>query len=172
MQDKSYPQKPRSSYRIWYADYASKYIDSQLAMILDKPIDSCEGGRVRMTRKALLLSSVEMAKRLGIAPNNYLKFEKNDESGYIQLTSLNKIAAAMDCDFVYFLRPRNRRRYSEILWNRLEATAKEANMYVYANPARRDRILYASAKRTMANPTFARAQKWSQRRMRMFYGSE
>ena len=160
------------AYRIWRNDYSSKYIDTQINFVLDGKVDSCAGGRLKLTREALFLSAAEVANKLQITRSSYFEIEKNDENGKIKLQTLSNAAVAMNCELVYFLRPKSRECYSKVIWNLLEPKASECGQFRRAQGERKQRALYGSAKRVFAKPSFALAQGWSQRRMRMFYGRE
>lgn len=166
------PTHPDFAYRLWFRHYNHKDIDDQIAIILHEKVNACAGGNLKKTRNALLLSSGEMAKRNGILKRSYLKLEESDAAGTIKIETLNTLAESMGCELIYFLRPKSRLRYSRVIWDQLVPEAEKNGMYQAATGGRKNRALYGSAKRVFANPGFARAKKWTQRRLRVGYSEE
>ncbi|MGA3261694.1 MAG: mobile mystery protein A [Bryobacteraceae bacterium] len=62
-------------------------------------------GWVRAIRAALGMSSAQLAKRLGIAQPSVVALEQSEVKGTIQLATLRRVAAALDCTLVYSLVP-------------------------------------------------------------------
>ena len=63
-------------------------------------------GWIRAIRDALGMSSRELAERMGIAQQTVVDLERNEQRGTIKLETLQRAAEALDCELVYFLRPR------------------------------------------------------------------
>jgi predicted DNA-binding mobile mystery protein A len=63
-------------------------------------------GWVSAIRRALGMSSIQLARRLGIARSSLLKLEEREVEGGATLEILQRAANAMDCDLVYALVPR------------------------------------------------------------------
>ncbi|MBI4203835.1 MAG: mobile mystery protein A [Betaproteobacteria bacterium] len=63
------------------------------------------GGWIRAVREALGMTTVQLAKRLGVTQQAVTAFEKNEATGKITLESLEKLASAMDCRIVYAVVP-------------------------------------------------------------------
>jgi predicted DNA-binding mobile mystery protein A len=63
-------------------------------------------GWLLAVRQALGVKQQEIAKQLGITRQSYAQFETAEVSRSITLKSLERAAEAMDCDFVYFLVPK------------------------------------------------------------------
>jgi len=64
-------------------------------------------GWIRAVRDALSMSGVQFAKRLGISPPSVKAMEDSEAAGTIQINTLRRAAAAMDCQLVYALVPRS-----------------------------------------------------------------
>lgn len=64
------------------------------------------GGWIRAIREALGMSATQLARRIGVAQPTLTKLEQSEAAGRIQLDSLRRVAAALDCDVVYALVPR------------------------------------------------------------------
>lgn len=152
-----------AAYKRWQMGLTNQDFDDQVSYLLNEKIEPCSGGRLRATREALQLSSGELAKRLGILRTSYLEIEKSDSLGKIQLQTLEKIAKALECELIYGLRPKCRKRFSEIIWNKVVPSAKENFLYLRSNPRERAQALAAAVIRKLSEPQFIRDQGWSQR---------
>lgn len=64
------------------------------------------GGWLRATRQALGMSLEDLASRLGIARSTVGRIEESEQRGTIQLNTLQRMAAEMNCDLAYALVPR------------------------------------------------------------------
>jgi len=62
-------------------------------------------GWIKAIREALGMSSVQLAKRLGIRQPTLTAIEQSELKGSIRLMTLRRIAEAMDCTLVYALVP-------------------------------------------------------------------
>jgi predicted DNA-binding mobile mystery protein A len=63
-------------------------------------------GWIRALREALGMSGVQLAARLGVRPQSVEALEKSEAGGTIQLETLHRVAAALDCTLVYALVPK------------------------------------------------------------------
>lgn len=59
------------------------------------------GGWLRATREALGVTTAQLARRLGVAPQAIAKFERNEAAGKITLQSLARVAEALGCRVTY-----------------------------------------------------------------------
>lgn len=57
-------------------------------------------GWIRAIKTALNMSAVQLAKRLGISRQAIASYEKDEEAGSITLSTLRKVAAALNCKVV------------------------------------------------------------------------
>lgn len=64
------------------------------------------GGWIAATRDALGMSRSELARRLGVQPSSVLKLENSERAGTVQVDTLRRAAAAMDCEVVLLVVPR------------------------------------------------------------------
>jgi len=64
------------------------------------------GGWIAATRDALGMSRTELARRLEVQPSSVLKLEKSERAGTVQIDTLRRAAAAMDCEVVLLVVPR------------------------------------------------------------------
>lgn len=73
------------------------------AELLTKPT----GGWIRSIREALGMSLADLAQRAGIDASTLSRIESNEIAGKSNLETLERMAAALDCDLVYALVPRS-----------------------------------------------------------------
>jgi predicted DNA-binding mobile mystery protein A len=64
------------------------------------------GGWVAGIREALGMTRSDLARRMGVAPSTVARLEANERAGTIQLDTLRRAAAELDCELVYALVPR------------------------------------------------------------------
>ena len=76
---------------------------------------------LKSVREALQLSIEEVSTRAGICRTTYVRFEERELSGKISLESMRRMAAALDCDLLYALRPKNRKTFAETTWVKIRA---------------------------------------------------
>jgi predicted DNA-binding mobile mystery protein A len=64
------------------------------------------GGWIRAIRDALGMPAADLAERLGVAQSTVARLEASERAETIQLSTLRRAAAALECDLVYALVPR------------------------------------------------------------------
>jgi len=64
------------------------------------------GGWIQAVRIGLGMSSVDLARKLNVAPSTIHRLEASENAGTINLESLTKVADELGCDVVYALVPR------------------------------------------------------------------
>lgn len=72
-------------------------------------------GWIRAIRQALGMTTVQLAKRMGVRQPSVVTIEQSEVKGTIELATLRRAAEALDCTLVYALIPNKT----------LEATVKE-----------------------------------------------
>lgn len=80
-------------------------------------------GWIRVARKALGMSSPQLAKRLGVSKSQASQMERMEVEDRITLKQLRRAADALDCDVVYMLVPR--KPLAEIVHERAELKARK-----------------------------------------------
>jgi len=70
------------------------------------------GGWLRAVRKALGMSSDDVAQRLGVTRSSVARMETSEQRETIQLDTLRRVARAMDCELAYVLMPRTSLEHS------------------------------------------------------------
>ena len=63
-------------------------------------------GWIRAIRDALGMSGAQLAAKLGMKPPSVVALEQSEAAATIRLETLQKAAAALDCELVYALVPR------------------------------------------------------------------
>ena len=63
-------------------------------------------GWLRAVREAVGLTQADVAGRAGVKRQSYAQFENSEGRGSISIASLRRAAAAMDCELVYYVLPR------------------------------------------------------------------
>ena len=62
-------------------------------------------GWIKAIREGLGMSSVQLAKRLGVKQPSVVAMEQSEAKGTIELATLRRVADALDCTLVYALVP-------------------------------------------------------------------
>lgn len=62
-------------------------------------------GWIRAVREALGMTTVQLARRLGVKQPSVVAVEQSEAKGSIELATLRRVAAALDCTLIYALVP-------------------------------------------------------------------
>ena len=95
-------------------------------------------GWVRTIRKALGMTIKQLAKRLQVTPSRVVKIEMSEHDGAVTLHTMQTVAEAMDCVFVYQFLPRSgleamlRERAKTIAAQQLNRTAHTMDLEAQA----------------------------------------
>lgn len=81
-------------------------------------------GWIGAIRKALGMTRAQLGQRLGVKAASVADVERSEKDVRIQLDTLRRVAAALECDLVYALVPR--RPLTEIVEARKDALAEAA----------------------------------------------
>src|SRR3989304_2783356 len=73
--------------------------------MLDQPSPP-RGGWIRSVRKALGMSTIQLASRLGVTRQAIVDLERREGDGSVTLTTLARAAEAMEGDLFYAVVPR------------------------------------------------------------------
>jgi predicted DNA-binding mobile mystery protein A len=101
-------------------------LDRKLKRIRDLPIESKtppRAGWIRAIRNALGMSGECLARRMNISQPAQTKYEKRERDKSITLLTLQKVADALDAEFVYAIVPRKPIR--EMLQDKATEKARE-----------------------------------------------
>ena len=80
-------------------------------------------GWIRVARKALGMSSPQLAKRMGISKSQASQMERMEAEDRITLKQLRRAADALDCDLVYAIVPR--KHIAELIRDRAIEKARQ-----------------------------------------------
>jgi predicted DNA-binding mobile mystery protein A len=64
-------------------------------------------GWIRAVREALGMTAEQLAGRLGVKQSAVVQLEQSEAKGSIELRTLRRVAAALDCTLVYAFVPKN-----------------------------------------------------------------
>lgn len=117
---------------------------------------------LKKVRQALFISTESMGQKLDVAKSTYCEFEKNEVTGALKMSSLAKAAEAMDCELHYFIIPKSRKYFSQIVWSQLEAEALKHGWLNKCDQRRRGEALAGIAKWLMRDSKFKKKAGWSQ----------
>jgi predicted DNA-binding mobile mystery protein A len=121
-------------------------------------------GWLRNHREALLFSQAEMASRIGMTKQGYAKLESNEVRGSASLANMQIAAEAMGCEFVYFIRPKNKRTLSSLLWEKILPQVLKIYKFRFRSKAIKPMVLANIAYKLLKDPVFGREMKWSRNR--------
>jgi len=65
-----------------------------------------KNGWLKIIREALGMTASQLSRYIKISPAGVSKAEKNEELGNITLNTMKKFAEKLECEFVYFLIPK------------------------------------------------------------------
>jgi len=71
-----------------------------------KKLSPPEKGWVKAIRKALGMTSTQLAEKLNVSPPRISILESSETSGAVTIKTLRKVAEQLDCLFIYALVPR------------------------------------------------------------------
>ena len=86
---------------------------------------------INTVREAIGMTAVQLAKRLGVTQPRIAKMEINE--GNLKLSTMKKVAQAMNCDFVYYFKPKT--TFQDIVQIQAKKKAEEILLGVNLNMA-------------------------------------
>lgn len=85
---------------------ARKRLDERLAPFTEvEKLDAPPKGWVRAIRDALGMSTLQLAKRMGVSPQAITGLEQSEALGTVRLNTLRRAAEGLDCTLVYAIVP-------------------------------------------------------------------
>ena len=107
-------------------------LDKKTSSLADaKNIVPKGSGWINTVREALGMTAVQLAKRLGVTQPRIAKLESNEEN--LKLSTMKKVAEALDCEFVYYFKPKT--TFQDIVQNQAKKKAEEILLGVNLNMA-------------------------------------
>lgn len=86
---------------------------------------------INTVREAIGMTAVQLARRLGVTQPRIAKMEINEEN--LKLSTMKKVAQAMNCDFVYYFKPKT--TFQDIVQIQAKKKAEEILLGVNLNMA-------------------------------------
>ena len=86
---------------------------------------------INTVREAIGMTAVQLAKRLDVTQPRIAKMEINEEN--LKLSTMKKVAQAMNCDFVYYFKPKT--TFQDIVQIQAKKKAEEILLGVNLNMA-------------------------------------
>jgi predicted DNA-binding mobile mystery protein A len=85
-----------------------RHLDSRLAPIIAvrSSLDTPPKGWIKAIRQALGMTTMQLARRMGVRQPTIVNIEQSESADRIQLGTLRRAAEALDCELVYALVPR------------------------------------------------------------------
>lgn len=153
----------------WYRDYNYKTNDDELLPYLSSSIKPvfAEDFKVqkrswlKMARLSLFLSTSTVADKLKVSRAAYSKLEESECKGAATLLSMTRAAEAMNCEFVYAIRPKSKIPFSKVIWHVLYQQAIQHPWLKKCDQNRRGNALAYVARGLMSNAAFCKKQSWS-----------
>jgi transcriptional regulator with XRE-family HTH domain len=118
---------------------------------------------LRKAREALMIPTEKISKILKVTRQSYSRLEKSETSGSIGLNKLKKAAAALDCELIYAVVPKSRKRFCEIIWWQIFYEAAEQIKGRRHMPLARPHLLASRMKRLLESHEFRKSQGWTER---------
>lgn len=155
------------SYIFWRGVGARGQIDDALEPYLKIPPVARKHGFANWVRDARIgreLSQKTVAERMNISVQSFASLESGVDTGKISIKRLQQVANALDCEFIYVIRPKSGMPFSLETWNKLLEVVKPK---VSREKCHNDRQyllqLSAAAKRLYRDHKFRQQQGWSER---------
>ena len=86
---------------------------------------------IHTVREAIGMTALQLATRLGVTQPRITKMESNEEN--LKLSTMKKVAEALDCEFVYYFKPKS--TFQDIVQNQAKRKAEEILLDVNINMA-------------------------------------
>lgn len=145
----------------WQKNYGHTHADKKVEPFLGLNINDQSTNWLKTVREALQLSAQSVADKMGITRSGYSYLEKNEELGSISLNNLKKAAEAMDCEFIYAIRPKNRMPFSIQIWQKI-LPAVFHHPYFFRNTKKHKPLMYSHvAVKQFYDTDFRRSQGWT-----------
>jgi transcriptional regulator with XRE-family HTH domain len=158
------PALLHEAYLRWkFSHYVWRDIDSELETAERRY--RLQTGWLKNAREALQLSANKAAARLGTSPQSYLEIERSELRGSASVKKIARAAEALGCELVYFIRPKSRRLFSEVVWEQL-LTEINGKFRVAHNEGQFACTVAAQAYDLMNKGKFRRKRGWSIRTSR------
>lgn len=156
----------REAFAMWYRSYKFAKTDQEILPYLNNNFETFKLGEVgwlEKVRKALYLSTYAVATRLNVSRTTYSAYENREKNGTITLVKLAQIAESMDCELVYAIRPKSKKTFSQIIWDKMSDSILKDTWLRNCDPKQRGRAAAAIANKFATRAEFKKEIGWSQR---------
>jgi transcriptional regulator with XRE-family HTH domain len=119
-----------------------------------------ERGWLKTCREGLLLSLDKVSARLEISRQACARLEKNEVTETLTLEKLRVYAEALDCEFVYWVRPKNAQNFSQVLWRQILGDATKLYKFRMKTSDFKPGILAKVAADLFKDPAYRRKKNW------------
>ncbi len=154
----------RSAFELWHKSYPYRESDQLVEYFFNCDIRT---NWLERARSALFLSINRVAQKAGVSKQYLYKIERSEHTGNIKISTIKKIAEAMDCELVYAIRPKSKELFGKIIWEVLDKAATEN--YRGFNPAEGIESRKAwFGKSKIMDGKFRKKQNWSKRKPKNF----
>jgi len=116
-----------------------KKFDALKKVIIERPLQ----GWLKTIREILGMTTTQLAQKIGVTQPRVVNMEKNEKN--IKISTMEKIADSLNCDFVYAFLPRE--NIEDIIYNQAKMKAQKilnkvnCNMNLENQPANTDELL-------------------------------
>jgi predicted DNA-binding mobile mystery protein A len=91
----------------WDKKLLREQLDSKLSTLKEFTVQGLKSiGWIKTIREALGMTSTNLASRVGVNQSRIIHMEKAESDGNIKISTMEKVADALDMDFVYGFVPR------------------------------------------------------------------
>jgi len=91
----------------WDKKLLREQLDNKLSKLREFPVQGLTSiGWIKTIREALAMTSKDLASRVGVNQSRIIHMEQAEVDGNIKISTMKKIADALEMDFVYALVPR------------------------------------------------------------------
>jgi hypothetical protein len=132
--------------------------------IWDFSATKSENFGLKDARVAQLISTGKVAEKLKVNKSSYIRMEKAAGMGSISLKKLKKAAAAIDCEVVVTVVHKSGKSFSDVLWEKMLADAREKMKTKKHMVSFRSHVLVSVMKNFLQSPEYRRRHGWTERR--------
>lgn len=152
----------RIAYVMWLTSaFGYRSIDREIEPFLSGT--RSQPGQLERARDALQRTTTFVAEKMKITRQSYSKLERGEREGTITLAKLQAAAEALDCEFVYLIRPKSRLLFSKVIFDAILPAALEDWWTLTRRKEDKAKAVYAVARDKFFKHKFRKAMGWSER---------
>ena len=153
------PHPRKNSYLLAYHHWLRRFPFRGLDQISKS--GETQGLKLRPTREALQLSRVRVANRMEISERALHLLEHSEGLGTITLGSMKRAAQAMDCELIYFFRPKSQSTLSALVWQSIAPVLLQHPWMKKCRSDRRPQALAGLVDRYFYHPKVRKNLGWN-----------